>query len=84
MLSSMDIAYCIVGHSERRAYHHESDELIANKVNRLLENDIRPIVCCGEVLEEREANKQFEVVKRQITDGLFHLTPEQFGNLIIA
>ncbi|MBQ9474520.1 MAG: triose-phosphate isomerase [Bacteroidales bacterium] len=84
MLGSMEIAYCIVGHSERRAYHNESDELIARKVDRLLENDIRPIVCCGEVLEEREADKQFEVVKRQVTDGLFHLTPEQFGKLIIA
>ncbi|MBP5189630.1 MAG: triose-phosphate isomerase [Bacteroidales bacterium] len=84
MLESMEIPYCIVGHSERRAYYGETDAIIARKVNQLLAHDIRPIVCCGEVLEEREAGKQFDVVKRQITDGLFHLTPEQFGNIIIA
>ena len=84
MLASMDIDYCIVGHSERRAYYGETDALIAKKVDQLLKNNIRPIVCCGEVLEEREANKQFDVVKRQITDGLFHLTAEQFGEIIIA
>ena len=84
MLASMDIDYCIVGHSERRAYYGETDALIVKKVDQLLKNNIRPIVCCGEVLEEREANKQFDVVKRQITDGLFHLTAEQFGEIIIA
>ena len=84
MLASMDIDYCIVGHSERRAYYGETDALIAKKVDQLLKNGIRPIVCCGEVLEEREADKQFDVVKRQITDGLFHLTPEQFGEIVIA
>ena len=84
MLESMELEYCIVGHSERRAYHHETDAIVAAKVNQLLAHGIRPIVCCGEVLEEREAEKQFEVVKRQITDGLFHLTPEQFGSIVIA
>ena len=84
MLSSMEIEYCIVGHSERRAYYGETDAIVARKVDQLLENDIHPIVCCGEVLEEREANKQFDVVRRQITDGLFHLTPEQFSQVIIA
>ena len=84
MLASMDVQYCIVGHSERRAYYHETDEIVARKVNQLLKHDIRPIVCCGEVLEERESGKQFEVVKRQISEGLFHLTAEEFGNVIIA
>ncbi len=84
MLESMEIEYCIVGHSERRAYYGETDAMIARKVDRLLEHNIRPIVCCGEVLEEREANKQFDVVKRQITDGLFHLSAEQFGQIVIA
>ena len=55
MLSSMDIEYCIVGHSERRAYYGETDAMIAKKVDQLLKHEIRPIVCCGEVLEEREA-----------------------------
>ena len=84
MLSSMDIEYCIVGHSERRAYYGETDAMIAKKVDQLLKHEIRPIVCCGEVLEEREAGKQFDVVKRQITDGLFHLSAEQFKKLVIA
>lgn len=84
MLESMELDYCIVGHSERRAYHHETDEQIALKVNQLMAHGIHPIVCCGEVLEEREANQQFEVVRRQITNGLFHLAPEQMGDVVIA
>ncbi len=84
MLESMELDYCIVGHSERRAYYHETDEIVARKVDQLLKHNIRPIVCCGEVLEEREADRQFDVVKKQITDGLFHLTAEQFANIVIA
>jgi len=84
MLESMELDYCIVGHSERRAYYHETDEIVARKVNQLLAHNLSPIVCCGEVLEEREANKQFDVVKKQLTDGLFHLTAEQFADIVIA
>ena len=84
MLESMELDYCIVGHSERRAYYHESNEIVARKVNQLLAHNLRPIVCCGEVLEEREANRQFDVVKDQIMNGLFHLAPEQFSDIIIA
>ena len=84
MLASLEVPYCIVGHSERRAYYGETDAIVARKVDQLLANDIRPIVCCGEVLEEREANKQLDVVRRQITDGLFHLTAEAFSQVIIA
>ena len=79
MLASMEVAYCIVGHSERRAYYGETDAIVARKVDQLLKNGIRPIVCCGEVLDERKAGKHLDVVRRQITDGLFHLTKEQFG-----
>ncbi len=84
MLASMEIDYCIVGHSERRAYHNESNEAIANKVKQLLANDISPIFCCGEKLPEREADKQFEVVEKQISEGLFGLTAEEFANIVIA
>ena len=84
MLQSMEVEYCIVGHSERRAYYGETDAIVARKVDQLLQHDIRPIVCCGEVLEEREADKQFDVVRRQITDGLFHLSAEQFAQVVIA
>ena len=84
MLGSMGLDYCIVGHSERRAYHNESNEAIANKVRQLLTNDIRPIFCCGEKLPEREAGTQFDVVERQISESLFDLTAEQFANIVIA
>ena len=84
MLESMELDYCIVGHSERRAYYHETDEIIARKVDQLLKHNLRPIVCCGEVLEERESNCQFDVVKKQITDSLFNLTAEQFADIVIA
>jgi len=84
MLESMEIGYCIVGHSERRAYYHETDEMVARKVDQLLKHGLQPIVCCGEVLEEREAGAQFDVVKRQIEKGLFHLSAEEFGNVVIA
>ena len=84
MLESLEMEYCIVGHSERRAYYHETDEIIARKVNQLLAHGIRPIVCCGEVLQEREENRQFDVVKKQITDGLFHLSPEELGKIVVA
>ena len=84
MLESLELDYCIVGHSERRAYYGETNATVARKVDLLLSHGISPIVCCGEVLEEREANRQFDVVKQQIEEGLFHLTAEQFGKVVIA
>ena len=84
MLESMEVSYCIVGHSERRMYYHETNDIVAKKVDRLLAHGISPIVCCGEQLAERESGNQFEVVRKQISEGLFHLTPEQFGNIVVA
>ncbi len=84
MLNSMDVEYCIIGHSERRKYFDEKDEVLAAKVNLALANEIEPIFCCGEVLSEREANIHFDIVKAQIEKGLFHLSPEQFYNVVIA
>lgn len=84
MLESLGLDYCIVGHSERRAYHHETNAVVEKKVKQLLANNIRPIVCCGELLPEREAEKQFDVVKEQITESLFSLSAEEFGNIVIA
>ena len=84
MLESMEIDYCIVGHSERRGYYGETDKIVAAKVDRLLAHGLKPIVCVGEVLEEREAGKQLDVVKRQVEEGLFHLTPEQMKEVVIA
>jgi triosephosphate isomerase len=84
MLKSMDVDYCIVGHSERRKYFGESNEILAQKVNRLIENNMSPIFCVGELLEEREAGKHFDVVREQLEKGLFHLDTEAFGDVIIA
>lgn len=84
MLASMEVAYCIVGHSERRKYFGENNQDLAIKVNKLLDEDISPIYCCGEVLEEREAENQFTVVEKQISEGLFHLNTEEIENIVIA
>ena len=84
MLESCEIDYCIVGHSERRAYYGETDATVAAKVDRLLAHGLKPIVCVGEVLEEREAGRQFEVVKTQVEKGLFHLSAEQMKEVVIA
>ena len=84
MLASCDIDYCIVGHSERRQYYGETDKSVAEKVNLLLKNDVTPIVCVGEVLQEREENRQFDVVKTQVEGGLFHLDAKQIKEVVIA
>ena len=84
MLASMNMQYCIVGHSERRKYFNETNEQLALKVERLLENAIRPIFCCGEQLDEREADQHFKVVETQIKEALFHFSADEFSNLVIA
>ena len=84
MLASIEIEYTLIGHSERRAYFHETHSFLKEKVNAALAHNIKPIFCCGENLNEREANHFFEVVKSQIEDSLFHLTDAQFENIIIA
>lgn len=84
MLESMELDCCIVGHSERRAYYGETDELVAAKVNQLLKHGLQPIVCCGEVLDEREAGRQLEVVKTQVEKGLFHLGADEIQKVVIA
>lgn len=84
MLQSIELEYCIVGHSERRAYHGESNSLVARKVQQLLAHDICPIVCCGEVADERKSERQFDVVRQQISEGLFHLDAEDFASVVIA
>jgi len=84
MLASMEIEYCIIGHSERRKYFGETNAQLAKKADQLLEAGIYPIFCIGELLEERNANKHFEVVRQQISEGLFHLNKEEFSNVVIA
>ncbi len=84
MLASMNVEYCIVGHSERRKYFAESNQQVARKVEILLQNEIVPIVCCGESLQERESGNHFKVIEQQLTEGLFHLKPLDFARLVIA
>jgi triosephosphate isomerase len=84
MLASMDVDFCIIGHSERRKYFNESNELLAQKINAALKNKITPIFCCGELLPEREAGNHFEVVKKQLHESVFHLSKGDFINLVIA
>ena len=84
MLQSRNIDYCIVGHSERRKYFNETNQDVAEKVNKLLEADINPIVCVGESLEQREAGTHFELIRSQVSEGLFHLDCEQIKRTVIA
>lgn len=84
MLSSAGASYVILGHSERRSYHNESNEAIADKINRCLDQSMSVIFCCGEQLEQRMANSHFEIVRQQISESVFHLSESQIRSLIIA
>src|ERR1700761_4233740 len=84
MIRSVGAAYVILGHSERRQYFGESNELLAKKTDTALSNDLKPIFCIGETLQEREANQHFNVIKTQLQGGVFHLSAEQFGQLVLA
>ncbi|WP_085536805.1 triose-phosphate isomerase [Massilibacteroides vaginae] len=84
MVASTGAKYVILGHSERRAYYHETAEILKTKVTLALANGLTPIFCIGEVLEEREAGKHFEVVEEQIKSSLFDLSVEDFGKIVLA
>lgn len=84
MVASTGAKYVILGHSERRAYYHETIETLAVKVRLALDNGLTPIFCVGEVLEDREAGKQNEVVHEQLAGSLFDLTAEDFSKIVIA
>lgn len=84
MLYSIGVTYCIVGHSERREYFQETNQIIAEKINLLLMQSITPIFCCGESLEIREHGSQNAYVETQLKESLFHLSPEQLTHICIA
>lgn len=84
MLQSIGIDYVIIGHSERREYFNETNAMLAEKVNLCLEFKLKPIFCCGEALEIREAGTQNSFVENQLVESLFHLTAEQITNFVIA
>jgi triosephosphate isomerase len=84
MLHFMNVRYCIVGHSERRQYFFETDEIIGKKVDACLRNHISPIFCCGESLQERNEHRHFVTVLHQVEHALFHLKPQEISQVIIA
>ena len=84
MLTSIGITYVIIGHSERREFFNESNAMLAEKINCCLSNNLKPIFCCGEPLQIREAESQNSFVEMQLKESLFHLTAEQITNFIIA
>jgi triosephosphate isomerase (TIM) len=84
MINSVGATHVILGHSERRAYFGETNQIVAAKVDAALRNELIPIFCCGEVKAERETGIYFDIVKTQISEGIFHLAAEQIENLIIA
>lgn len=84
MLEEIGVDYCIVGHSERRQYFAETDEAINLKLKRLLKGPIRPILCVGESLEQRDSGQLFDVVKNQIREDLKDISGDDAARVVIA
>ena len=81
-LKSLDIDYCIVGHSERRKYFFEEDKIVREKVNQLLNNKIKPIICVGETKEEKEAGLTIEIISKQLKFALMDVS--DYNSIVIA
>jgi triosephosphate isomerase (TIM) len=84
IIKSIGINYVIIGHSERREYYNETNEILAKKVNLALENNLKPIFCCGEPLQIREADKQNLHIEKQLEESLFHLSDNAMKDFVIA
>ncbi len=84
MVASTGAKYVILGHSERRQYYHETAATLKTKVGLALANNLTPIFCIGEVLDERQAGSHFAVVEAQVKDSLFELSPADFSKIILA
>ncbi|MEM7185158.1 MAG: triose-phosphate isomerase [Bacteroidota bacterium] len=84
MLKSVGVRTVILGHSERRAYFWETNALLAEKVNAAIADDLTLIFCFGEELEDRQANAHFNVVKQQLEEGLFHISSENWSQVVLA
>ncbi|MDO6492346.1 MAG: triose-phosphate isomerase [Cellulophaga sp.] len=84
MLLDIGINTAIIGHSERRAYFGETDEILAKKVITALEKNIRVVFCFGEELEDRKSDNHFNVVASQLKNALFNLKPEAWSNIVLA
>lgn len=84
MLTNIGVNTVILGHSERRAYFHETDALLAEKVNTALQHDMTIIFCFGEELKDRQNNQHFNLVENQLRDALFHLENKDWNKIILA
>ncbi len=84
MLKSIDVEFVILGHSERRAYFGETDELLSQKVKTALKHDMTVIFCFGEELQDRKSETHFSVVETQLKNGLFHIETNHWKNIILA
>lgn len=84
MLKSIGIEIVILGHSERRAYFGETDEILADKVKTAVKNEMTVIFCVGEELKNRKENNHFDVVEKQLSKGLFHLSDNDWKRIVIA
>ena len=84
MIKSTGAEYVIIGHSERRAYYGEDNAILLRKTKLALENGLTPIFCCGEVLEERESGRHFDVVNKQLEETIFTLSAEDYSKIVIA
>lgn len=84
MLRSLGVQACIVGHSERRQYYGETDAVVGQKVAALLRHGLMPIYCCGELREERESGRHFEVVGRQLREALSRFGADDLAKVVVA
>jgi triosephosphate isomerase len=84
MIKSTGADFVIIGHSERRTFYHEDDQLLNRKTAAAISKGLKVIFCCGELLPERESGKYFEVVKKQLETGLFTFTEKELENIVIA
>lgn len=84
MLASLGCNYVLVGHSERRSYYGETNISCASKIDIALKNNISPVYCIGETLNERESGMHFEILQKQLNEGIFHLNKEEFAKCILA
>ncbi len=84
MLKSSGATYVIIGHSERRAFFAEDDLVLTKKIDAVLKNELTPIFCIGETLEQRNAGTHFDVIESQLKEAAFHLDEGQFSKLVLA
>lgn len=84
VLKQIGVEFVLVGHSERRQYYNESNDLLSKKIDNILKNGLTPIFCVGELLEERNSGSQYDVILKQLNESLFHLDNENLLKTVIA